>query len=122
MWAASARLRGYDQVLCEAFVLPEREVWWLENIETGEREFVFREEKLARLGEEDKSQALADEGEQDKPAEGAAKADTAPADAKPPVRWKLVESYHDALLDMEVDTIQPVVASNQLLEIPAQTE
>ncbi|MCH8212279.1 MAG: hypothetical protein IIB99_13030, partial [Planctomycetes bacterium] len=33
----SAALNGYSEVLCEAFIIPEREVWWLENVETGER-------------------------------------------------------------------------------------
>lgn len=45
----SAKLNGYSRVLCEAFVKPELEVWWLEHIETGEREFVFAEEKYDRF-------------------------------------------------------------------------
>jgi membrane-bound serine protease (ClpP class) len=46
----SAKLNGYSQVLCEAFVLPDREVWWIENVVTGERRFVFTEEKNRLLG------------------------------------------------------------------------
>ncbi|MCH9003490.1 MAG: ATP-dependent Clp protease proteolytic subunit [Planctomycetes bacterium] len=51
---ASARLNGYDQTLCEAFVLPDREVWWLENTKTEERKFVFGAEKRRLLGEREK--------------------------------------------------------------------
>ncbi len=108
---ASARLRGYDQVLCEAFVLPQREVWWLENIETGEREFVFRDEKLKRFGEKDKPKESDAEDES---------ADAEPQkDATFEPEWKLVEKYYDPVLDMEVDTIQPVVRDDQLLEMSA---
>ncbi|MCH8252075.1 MAG: hypothetical protein IID36_06450, partial [Planctomycetes bacterium] len=39
----SATLNGHSEVLCEAFVDSKREVWWLENVETGKREFVFQE-------------------------------------------------------------------------------
>ncbi|MBI4716328.1 MAG: hypothetical protein HY763_00830 [Planctomycetes bacterium] len=63
---ASARLNGYDEVLCEAFVIPEREVWWLEHKVTGKREFVFRDEKLKRMGEKSDAGADAsDEGEEE---------------------------------------------------------
>ena len=104
---ASARLRGYDQTLCEAFVLPQREVWWLEHLETGEREFIFREEKLKRLGETDEKADVDDED-----------ADSAdPTDEPFEPKWKLVEKYHDPLLDMDVETIQPIVRSDQLLEM-----
>jgi membrane-bound serine protease (ClpP class) len=104
---ASARLRGYDQTLCEAFVLPQREVWWLEHLETGEREFVFREEKLKRLGETDEKADVDDED-----------ADSAdPNDESFEPKWKLVEKYHDPVLEMDVETIQPIVRSDQLLEM-----
>jgi len=92
-------------------VLPQREVWWLENIETGEREFVFRDEKLKRFGEKYKPKESDAEDES--------------ADAEPQIdatfepEWKLVEKYHDPVLDMEVDTIQPVVRDDQLLEMSA---
>jgi membrane-bound serine protease (ClpP class) len=106
---ASARLRGYDQVLCESFVLPQREVWWLENINTGEREFVFREEKLKRFGEKEEAKKD-DKEEKESDVEVTKDPDFVP-------EWKLVEKYHDPVLDMEVETIQPVVRSDQLLEM-----
>jgi len=114
---ASAKLRGYDQILCEAFVLPQREVWWLEHIETGEREFVFREEKLKRFGEKEvkPADAKTKAGENDE-----AEEDVAPAEVvKDPdfvPEWKLVEKYYSSPLDMEIDTIQPIVRSDQLLD------
>ena len=122
---ASARLNGYDQVLCEAFVLPDREVWWIENVVSGERKFVFRDEKLRLFGEAEVTPAS-----KEKPAEeGDAPALESAAGAKRPVEvvkvpgavteWKLVETYYDPLLEMEVDTIQPVVRNDQLLEMSA---
>lgn len=92
---ASATLRGYSPVLAEAFVIPEREVWWLENTETGERDFFFREEKIRRAGDV-----------HDDPW------------STPAVRpWKPVEKYYDLLLDREVPLVQPIVRSDQLLEM-----
>ncbi|MFQ5413387.1 MAG: nodulation protein NfeD [Phycisphaerae bacterium] len=99
---ASAQLNGYSQVLSEAFVLPDREVWWIEHVETGERKFVFREEKIKRLGLT--ASAFTDPGD---------------AAADPDAMWRLVESYHDDVLDRDVDVIQPVVRSDQLLEMSA---
>ena len=102
---ASARLNGYNQVLCEAFVIPEREVWWLENKQTGEREFVFHEEKVNRMGAEE-----GDEGTFRRAIRSLSSPDS---------EWKLVEQYHDVLLGIDVDTMQPVVRSDQLLEMSA---
>lgn len=129
---ASARLRGYDQVLCEAFVLPQREVWWLENIETGEREFVFRDEKLRRFGEhedpskhkdsENKTQVDSTDAEMVDASDAADGAQTteSPLDTdRADPEWRLVEKYYDPLLEMEVDTIQPIVRDDQLLEMSA---
>lgn len=140
---ASARLRGYDQVLCEAFVIPDREVWWLENTETGQREFVFREEKIKRLGEEDRAAKSVDDGKDadagddgddaDKKADrkntdGAATKSAAVAEPTEPTEraetgakspWKLVEKYYDPLLEIEVDCLQPIVPDSQLLEMSA---
>ena len=101
----SAQLRGYSQVLCESFVDPDREVWWIEHKDTGERRFVFRDDKIKLLGETDTEAAV----------EGA---DPAAAPAEPvEAPWKLVETYYDILLDTEVDAIQPVVRSDQLLQM-----
>ncbi|MFH1110168.1 MAG: hypothetical protein V1790_13380 [Planctomycetota bacterium] len=99
----SARKNGYSQVLCEALVIPEREVWWLENVKTGEREFVFRDEKIKRLGEDKPS-----------PPTSADNVDPAPR-AEP--EWRLAQKYHDPVLDMEVPTLQPIVRDDQLLEM-----
>jgi membrane-bound serine protease (ClpP class) len=99
----SARKNGYSQALCEALVIPEREVWWLENVKTGEREFVFRDEKIKRLGEDKPS-----------PPTSAENVDVAPP---PGPEWKLVQKYHDPVLDMEVPTLQPIVHDDQLLEM-----
>jgi len=116
---ASARLRGYSLVLAEAFVIPEREVWWLENLETGERKFVFRAEKIRLVGDEEEK-ATADDKASDKKDEKDESA-TSPAEAAGPRKWKLVEKYYDPLLDMEVDTIQPIVRDDELLEMsPAE--
>lgn len=99
----SARKNGYSQVLCEALVIPEREVWWLENVKTGEREFVFDDEKVKRLGE-------------DKPST-APSAENVDVPSPPEPEWKLVQKYHDPVLDMEVPTLQPIVRDDQLLEM-----
>ncbi len=120
---ASARVNGYSQILCEAFVLPDREVWWVENAKTGERKFVFRDEKLRLFGETDdetNAKKDADEDEKDEKDESKKPSETAPA--KPvdsTTDWKLVETYHDPILEIEVDTIQPVVRDDQLLEMSA---
>src|SRR3990172_1959930 len=85
----SARKNGYSQVLCEALVIPEREVWWLENVKTGQREFVFDDEKVKRLGE-------------DKPTTAPSAAENVDTVPPPQPECKLVERYYDSVLDMEV--------------------
>jgi len=134
---ASCRLNHYDQVLCEAFVLPDREVWWVENTETGERRFVLRDEKIKLTGEGDDTSkdkepdddASDDEETDDDASEDEKTGDDAetPAeddseDDRPdaaPAGWKLVGSYYDPLLEMDVDVLNPVVQDNQLLEMSA---
>lgn len=99
---ASARRNGYSEVLSRAFVLPELEVWWLENTETGEREFVLTAEKERRLGKAD------------------AAADGADASGERPAsEWKLVETYYDEVVEAQLDVAQPVVDSTLLLEMSA---
>ena len=102
----SAKKNGYSLVLSEAFVIPEREVWWLENVKTGEREFVFREEKIKRLGDDEKATAI-DWESPETPAEGVPEAND----------WKLVESYYDALLETDLPTNQPIVPDSELLQM-----
>lgn len=103
---ASARLNGYSQVLCEAFVLPEREVWWLQNTQTGEREFVFREDKVKRIVDDE-----------DMKPSGVAEAARALLKLDDEPEWKLVETFHDVVLKKDVPTIQPVVQENRLLQM-----
>lgn len=101
----SARRNGYSLVLAEAFVVPEREVWWLENTRTGEREFVFKDEKERRI-----------------PAQLPAAPDSSSAD-QPSVQpeWQLVKTYFDPLLQKEVDARQPVDTDYELLQMsPAE--
>ena len=95
----SARRNGYSLVLAEAFVVPEREVWWLENTKTLERKFVFKEEKALLI-----------------PAAPAVIADASAADAPQP-EWKLVKTYFDPILDKEVEARQPVDTDYELLQM-----
>lgn len=95
----SARRNGYSLVLAEAFVVPEREVWWLENTKTGEREFVFKDEKERRIPKATP------------PASDASAADAAPSD------WTLVKTYFDPVLKKEVDARQPVDTDYELLQM-----
>jgi len=115
---ASCRLRGYDQNLCEAFVLPEREVWWIENTKTGERRFVFTEEKEKLIPEVKPPAPSKAEKSADAQDEEAVAPIAAPI-VEPASEWKLVEKYHDLVLDMEVKTRQPIVPGDQLLEMSA---
>lgn len=126
----SARRNGYSLVLSEAFVVPEREVWWLENTKTGEREFVFREEKMRRLGEkeeaDEKSAEVAREAKKAPIVKDVDSGDTREADEheaggepaeKSEREWRLVKTYFDSLLGKEVDARQPVVADDELLQM-----
>lgn len=111
---SSAKLNGYSEVLCEAFVIPEREVWWLENARTGEREFVFREEKQKRLGEREAgsdgnavqkvTRAILGMSEEGAAATG---------------EWRLVESYVDLVTGKTIALTQPIDREDQLLEMNA---
>ncbi len=91
----SANRFGYSKALCEALVVSERVVWWLENIETGERHFVTDKVKVLRLGAGDDPT-------------------TQPATDRPR-EWKLVESYVDAYTGRTVEVEQPIVDENELL-------
>lgn len=104
---SSAKLNGYSEVLSEAFVIPEREVWWLENTATGGREFVFREEKLKRMGED---------SQQDGAVQKVTKAILGMGESGPH-GWKLVESYFDIVTGKDIPITQPVVRNDELLEM-----
>ncbi len=103
---ASATKNGYDHVLCEAFVIPDREVWWIEHKETGQREFVFRRQKIKRVGGETEEN------------DGSFTRKLLSL-ASPEAKWKLVETYQDVLSGREVEARQPIVPGTQLLEMSA---
>ncbi|MGB0716425.1 MAG: NfeD family protein, partial [Phycisphaerae bacterium] len=125
----SAKLHGYDPILSEAFVFPDREVWWMENLESGERDFVFRAEKMKRLGEtfaprseksrEDDAKEMDDEPDRDERMSGSriTPRDRIIVDPDFEPEWKLVETYFDPVVGAEIDLIQPVVRDDQLLEM-----
>ncbi len=118
----SAKQNGYSHVLCESFVLPDREVWWIEHKETGEQRFVFRAEKLKLVGTDGDKPPKGDSTKKEaeaKPDDTAAVATSEKNDAATVYEWKLVATYFDAVVDTEIDTVQPIVPSNQLLEMSA---
>ncbi len=125
---ASCRLNGYNQNLCEAFVLPDREVWWVENTLTRERDFVFREEKMELLGEVEKKKAKKTEEDKDDEEDG--EESTAEADSSQTVvtqekstTWILVDTYYDSASERYEEVLQPVVPDTQLLEMsPGEAE
>ncbi len=120
---ASARLNGYSQVLSEAFVLPDREVWWIEHKLTGDRKFVFAEDKIKLVGGEasPRSSKANDASDEDVKDEEKTKPVSPPEPTRAPESygWQLVETYYDAVMEKDVDTIQPVVRNDQLLEMSA---
>jgi membrane-bound serine protease (ClpP class) len=91
----SANRHGYSTALCEALVVKERVVWWMENTSTGQAEFVGDDRKVLRIGE-------------------GLDPTTRPA-ADGPSDWKLVESYHDQVSGKRIAVHQPIVDQNELL-------
>ncbi|MBN1513345.1 MAG: ATP-dependent Clp protease proteolytic subunit [Phycisphaerae bacterium] len=87
----SANRNGYNRLLCEAMVLKEREVWWIENAASGERRFVDTAEK---------ERLIPESGSTTQPAEP---------------DWQLVTTYFDPVSDKDVEFVNPVVGSNALL-------
>jgi len=112
----SAKKNGYSHVLCESFVVPEREVWWIENKQTGEKRFVFRDEKIKLVGDEGASPKT--ESKQ-KNAANAGDEDVKSEQPEKSYDWQLVKTYYDPIRESETDTIQPIVPQNQLLEMSA---
>ncbi|MCK4658205.1 MAG: hypothetical protein KAV82_01670 [Phycisphaerae bacterium] len=102
----SAARNGYDRLLCESMVRADREVWWLENIETGEREFVGRATKLKRMGDEESSSKR-----------GFLGLDLSGISGKKKTGWKLVETSLDPLSNTPFDIQQPVVSTTELLTL-----
>ncbi|HUU84225.1 MAG TPA: hypothetical protein VM243_12045 [Phycisphaerae bacterium] len=91
----SANRNGYSRVLCEALVVKERIIWWLENTRTGERVFVEDQVKVLRVGE-------------------GLDPTTQPASDEEP-EWKLVESYTDPVSGNDISVHQPIVDEFELL-------
>ncbi len=85
----SASRNHYDPVLAQAMVSIGQEVWWIENITTGERRFVFAKEKTELV---------------DKPDAGKAE-------------WRLVEKYVDPLSQKEQAARQPVNSESELITL-----
>ncbi|MFH1745456.1 MAG: NfeD family protein [Planctomycetota bacterium] len=92
----SATRNGYNQILLRAMVTVGEEVWWVEDVKTGERRFVNGDEKQRLLGE------------------GGLSFDD--DDASLP-EWRLVENYIDPQTQREVPAKQPVDAANELLTL-----
>ena len=90
----SAVRNDYDQLLLRSMVTVGQEVWWVENVQTGERRFVDADGKTELLG--------------DKPLFG---------DEKNGGEWRLVATYHDSLSGKDVPAKQPVDSANELLTI-----
>ncbi len=119
----SAQLHGYSPALSEAFVRPELVVWWLENVNTGERKFisveVSREEKDTETDEEKSAEA----GEEEGAATGAEGKETREREVQPaaPVddEWKLVETYFDEIIGAKTKVLQPIVRNDRLLQMSA---
>ncbi len=87
----SANRNGYNRLLCEAMVVQEREVWWIERTTTGERRFVGTAEKNKLIPE------------------GASATQPAQPD------WQLVTAYLDPVTEQEVEFVNPVVGADALL-------
>jgi membrane-bound serine protease (ClpP class) len=97
----SAAKNGYDPLLCEAMVVKEYEVWWIENTATGEKKFVETDEKEKLVdGHTEKTTILGVEV----PSIGVAKPE-----------WKLVETFIDPSTQKPVKIDQPVVKKTELL-------
>jgi membrane-bound serine protease (ClpP class) len=87
----SATKNGYDPVLLRAMVTLGAEVWWIENLDSGERRFVDGDDK----------RRLIDDVEQDRR------------------EWKLVEQYDSPFSDEPQPLSQPIDADNELLTLNA---
>jgi membrane-bound serine protease (ClpP class) len=84
----SAARNGYDQLLVRAMVTVDTEVWWIENLENTQREFVTPAEKARRI-------------------------DDVPADQR---QWRLVTHLRDAG-GREIPVEQPIDREDSLLTI-----
>lgn len=84
----SAARNGYDPLLCQAMVSVGVEVWWVEHVESGKREFVTTQVKNRRVDEAD-------------------------ADSR---EWKLVERYTDTT-GKSVELAQPIDHAETLLTL-----
>ncbi|NOT01635.1 MAG: hypothetical protein HOP29_13520 [Phycisphaerales bacterium] len=96
----SAAKHGYDRLLCEAMVVKEHEVYWIEHVETGERKFVETGEKDRLLETDRKTSVFGLEV-------------TAPSSKEP--EWRLVKTAHDPVSDSEMAVDQPIDKATELL-------
>ena len=85
----SAIRNDYDPLLCRAMVTVGVEVWWLENIESGERKFVDANKKMDLIDDADDEQRL----------------------------WRVVETYVDPRTDKEVAAKTPTDEESELLTL-----
>ncbi len=97
----SATRNGYDRLLCEAMVIKEREVYWIENTTTGKRRFVEVDEKRKLIDDVGKGRRVLG---MDIPSLG---------DSTP--EWKLVTTYDDPLAGPGTPVDQPIVDTHELL-------
>lgn len=95
----SARRNGYNQLMVESIVEPDLEVFWVVNIDTGEKRFVDRNERdmLFGLTSAAATQAARDGGDRH-------------ADERSKTAWRYVRS-HSLLGEVR----QPIVADDELL-------
>ncbi len=98
----SAARNGYDTLLCEAMVVKEHVVYWIENKVTGERRFVDDKDYARLVGTDDQAGPF-------KPIEDTGK------DKTTEYEWKPVESYPNPVTGDQTKIRQPVVGDNELL-------
>ncbi len=102
----SAAFNHYDPLLCESLVIKELEVFWLENLQTGEKRFALEVEKNRLLRE-----TIADDNSNSSRLPD----DEEIVDESPIKTWQLVESYIDPITGRSIKVSQPVVPSTELL-------
>ena len=85
----SAIVNGYDPLLCRAMVTVGVEVWWVEHVESGERQFVDSEKKTTLI-------------------------DNLEPEAR---EWRLVEEYRDSRTGKAVPVDQPIDREDALLTL-----
>lgn len=85
----SAIRNDYDTLLCRAMVTVGVEVWWVENVESGERQFVDADRKKELIDNREPEQR----------------------------RWRLVETYVDPRTGKEIPAKTPTDHESELLTL-----